>query len=133
MDVIPTLGWLVPVLGLLFALANAIYTHSATKSRANRDELRSATAAADEKVEGLKAEVGALRERTRVLENSVASAPTRKEIAELHVAMERIDGNVRAMTEKMNGMGELAQVTRQQVTLMDQWLRTVPTQRAGKG
>lgn len=106
---------LIPIVALVWTVWNTWYTHKVNRSRADRQEL-----------ETLKTDMQTLRERVRVAENNLAAAPTRVELAEIHVGIEAIRGDMKGMTATLTGFQDLASVTRRQVELMDQYLRAAP-------
>jgi len=80
--------------------------------------------------DGVAKETTQLRERVRVLETERSSAPTRKEVAEIHLGIEQLRGDVRELAAKFTGLDDLTQISRRSVERMEDFLRTQPARPA---
>lgn len=94
---------IVAVGNFLITLGTLLYAHSVKRSQATHDQIAKVeTKVADEiKVQGIRTERHA--ERIQRLETRVDGVPTSEAIHELAISVERSNGDLRAVTARLDG------------------------------
>jgi hypothetical protein len=65
-------------------------------------------------------------QRFKELEDKIAALPTQLALAELTLRMERLSGDMRVLTERIEGASNLNAVVKRQVERIDEFLRKAP-------
>lgn len=114
--VLQVLQWMVAIAAAVFML----YMRSifATKKDADAKALKDAA-----EIAALTAKLSNAEGRLDRMHDRMTEAPTSKEINQLHVSIERLNGDVRVLNEKMSGSEDLFARMEHQVSLLDSFLR----------
>jgi predicted nucleic acid-binding Zn-ribbon protein len=110
------LQWIVAIIACLFM----IYMRSIFVSKKEADAKALTDAAA---IASLTTRLANAEGRLDRMHDRMTEAPTAKEINQLHISIERLNGDVRVLNEKMSGSEDLFQRMEHQVSLLDTFLR----------
>lgn len=95
------------------ALCSIAYAHWRTQARATQKD-----------IEGLEYEVRALRERMIRAEGRLDETPTSKALHDLALSIEHFGGDLRAVVQRLDGMGAIIDRLENVTNRQEDWIRS---------